>query len=124
MEQAGLDVIEAMLDAKLEPLYKTQERIVGILLAQERHENKIEHCKEDGLRAEKANTTEHTEIFGRLRTLEGVNVEQMRKDNVEAHKTLSRRVDAVEKDSGAKLWDVLQMFLVALIAGVIGRFSK
>lgn len=96
---------EAMLDSKLSPLYQTikrleesQEKIVDILQTQARLEANVGHCKDSQNKADTVNVKDHEEIFKRLR--------------------------AVEKDSGDKIWDILKMFLVALVAGVIGRFSK
>ena len=96
---------EAMLDLKLTPLYQTikrleesQEKIVDILQIQAKHGSDIEHYRDNMNKNEATNIREHEEIFKRLRV--------------------------VEKDSGDKIWDILKMFLVALIAGVIGRFSK
>lgn len=102
MERAEL---EALLDSKLTPLYQTikrleesQEKIVDILQTQARHEANIENFRAAMEKTDAINAKDHDEIFKRLRT--------------------------VEKDSSDKMWDVLKMFLVALIAGVIGRFSK
>lgn len=128
MERAEL---ESLLDAKLSPLHhkinrfeERQEKIVDILQTQAEQKANISHILVGLERVEGTLIREHEDIFKRLRAIEGSNVEQAKQDNIREHKELSKRIGVVEKGSGDKIWDVLKMFLVALIAAVIGRYSR
>ena len=132
--------LEALLDSKLEPLYRTvqkleeqQTKIFDILLIQSKHETRLDNFQ-TGLEESKAiNTREHDEMFKRLRDVEkaSAHISEDKEQNEYAHRELVKRdkelveqVSSLKESTGDKMWDVVKMFLVALLAGVIGRYAK